>query len=47
MKRLTLGRYPELTVEQARKEAHKLLGHIAVGRNPSLRKGRKPCKVRH
>jgi len=30
VKRLTLGRYPELTVEQARKEAHKLLGHIAI-----------------
>ncbi|WP_292993183.1 integrase family protein [Nitrosomonas sp.] len=38
VKRLTLGRYPELTVEQARKEAHKLLGHIAVGRNPSAEK---------
>ncbi|GKS70002.1 phage integrase family protein [Nitrosomonas sp. PY1] len=34
VKRLTLGRYPELTVEQARKKAHKLLGHIAIGRNP-------------
>ncbi|PTQ88600.1 phage integrase family protein [Nitrosomonas nitrosa] len=38
VKRLTLGRYPELTVEQARKEAHKLLGHIAVGRNPAAEK---------
>jgi len=38
VKRLTLGRYPELTVEQARKEAHKLLGHIAVGRNPTAEK---------
>ncbi len=38
MKRLTLGRYPELTVEQARKEAHKLLGHIAMGRNPPAEK---------
>ncbi len=38
VKRLTLGRYPELTVEQARKEAHKLLGHIAVGRNPPAEK---------
>ncbi|MDD2770207.1 MAG: integrase arm-type DNA-binding domain-containing protein [Methylococcus sp.] len=34
VKRLTLGRYPELTVEQARKEAHKLLGKIASGANP-------------
>jgi len=38
VKRLTLGRYPELTAEQARKEAHKLLGHIAVGRNPAAEK---------
>lgn len=38
VKRLTLGRYPELTVEQARKEAHKFLGHIATGRNPSAEK---------
>ena len=35
---MTLGRYLELTVEQARKEAHKLLGHIAVGCNPSAKK---------
>jgi integrase len=34
VKRITLGRYPELTVEQARKEAHKLLGKIASGGNP-------------
>ncbi len=38
VKRLTLGRYPELTVEQARKEAHKLLGYIAMGRNPPAEK---------
>ncbi len=38
VKRLTLGRYPELTVEQARKEAHKLLGYIAAGRNPPAEK---------
>lgn len=41
VKRLTLGRYPELTVEQARKEAHKFLGHIATGRNPSAEKKHK------
>jgi hypothetical protein len=34
VKRLTLGRFPELTVEQARKEAQKLLGKIALGLNP-------------
>lgn len=38
VKRLTLGRYPELTVEQARKEAHKLLGQIAMGLNPPAEK---------
>jgi integrase len=40
VKRLTLGRYPELTVEQARKEAHKLLGKIASGGNPIADKQR-------
>jgi len=34
VKRITLGRYPELTVERARKEALKLLGNIASGGNP-------------
>jgi len=34
VKRITLGRYPGLTVEQARKEAQKLLGKIATGSNP-------------
>lgn len=38
VKRMTLGRYPELTVEQARKEAHKLLGKIATGINPIAEK---------
>ena len=33
-KRLTIGRYPGLTVEQARKEAQKLLGKIATGVDP-------------
>ncbi|MGB8806778.1 MAG: tyrosine-type recombinase/integrase [Candidatus Rickettsiella isopodorum] len=33
-KRLTIGRYPGLTVEQARKEAQKLLGKIATGLDP-------------
>jgi len=44
VKRLTLGRYPELTVEQARKEAQKLLGHIAVGRNPPAEKKQESLK---
>lgn len=40
VKRLTIGRYPELTVEQARKEAQKLLGKIATGQNPIAEKKR-------
>ncbi|SFK66041.1 Site-specific recombinase XerC [Nitrosomonas aestuarii] len=44
VKRMTLGRYPELTVEQARKEAHKLLGHIATGRNPIAEKKQEVLK---
>ena len=36
MKRYTLAKYPELTVEQARKEAQTHLGRIARGENPSL-----------
>jgi integrase len=38
VRRMTLGKYPEITVEQARKEAHKLLGHIATGGNPIAEK---------
>lgn len=34
LRRITIGRYPELTVEQARKEAQKLLGKIATGIDP-------------
>jgi len=34
VKRITLGRYGNLTVEQARGEAMKLLGHVATGRDP-------------
>ena len=34
VKRITLGRYPDLTVEQARKEAQKFIGKIATGINP-------------
>lgn len=36
--RITLGRYPELTVEMARKEAQKLLGQIAMGIDPVAEK---------
>ncbi len=34
VKRITLGRYGELTVEQARREAQKLMGKVAMGINP-------------
>lgn len=36
--RITLGRYPELTVEMARNEAQKLLGQIAMGIDPLAEK---------
>ncbi|QDQ40843.1 DUF4102 domain-containing protein [Legionella geestiana] len=36
--RITLGRYPELTVEMAKKEAQKLLGQIAMGFDPVAQK---------
>lgn len=36
--RITLGRYPELTVEMARNEAQKLLGQIATGIDPLAEK---------
>jgi integrase len=38
LRRITLGRYPELTVEMARKEAHKVLGKIATGIDPVAEK---------
>ena len=37
-KRLTIARYPELTVEQAKKEAIKLLAKIATGIDPVVEK---------
>ena len=33
--RITLGRFPGMTVEQARREAAKINGHIAHGKNPA------------
>ena len=38
VRRITLGRYVELTAEQARKEAQKLLGKIATGIDPIAEK---------
>lgn len=38
LRRITLGRYGELTAEQARKEAQKVLGKIATGIDPVAEK---------
>lgn len=38
VRRMTIGRYGELTAEQARKEAQKLLGKIATGVDPLAEK---------
>jgi len=35
VKRITIARYPELTVEQARVEAQKLIGQMVTGEDPS------------
>lgn len=43
-KRITLGHYPELTVEMARKEAHKILGKIATGIDPIAEKKENKAK---
>ena len=33
-RRITIGRYPDLTVEQARTRAQKFLAELALGQNP-------------
>lgn len=43
-KRMTIGRYGELTVEQARKEAMKLLGEVAKGNDPIAQRKAKAAK---
>lgn len=43
--RFTLGQFPELSVEQARKEAQKLLGKIATGIDPIAEKQTQKLKV--
>ncbi len=43
-KRITLARYGVLTVDQARREAARLLGQIAVGRDPIAEKAREELK---
>lgn len=40
VRRYTLGRYPGITAEQARKEAHKLLGRIISGVDPHAERQR-------
>ena len=41
VKRMTLGRYGNLTVEQAKKEAMKTLGKVAIGEDPIAEKKEK------
>jgi integrase len=41
VKRITLGRYGNLTVEQAKKEAQKILGKVATGSDPIAEKKEK------
>lgn len=44
LKRLTIGHYPELTTEQARREAQILLGRIATGIDPVAEKKARKTK---
>ncbi|MDH5633988.1 MAG: site-specific integrase [Gammaproteobacteria bacterium] len=44
VKRITLGRYGHLTVEQARIEAQKLLGEVATGKDPIKEKQAKRAR---
>lgn len=46
VKRLTIGRYGELTAEQARKEAVKLAGKIASGGDPVAEKAKKKLQAK-
>ena len=40
--RITLGRYPDMTIEQARREAARIAGDIADGKNPAeVKRGNK------
>jgi integrase len=45
LRRITLGRYPALTVEQARKQAQKLLGQIAIGVDPIAERKEQKLKL--
>jgi len=45
VKRMTLGRFPGLSVEKARKEAQKLLGKIATGIDPVAERKEQKAKM--
>lgn len=45
LRRITLGRYPALTVEQARKQAQKMLGQIATGIDPIAERNESKLKA--
>lgn len=45
LKRITVGRYGNLTPEQARKEAVRLLGEISLGNDPQAEKQEKRAKT--
>jgi len=45
VKRMTIGRYGNLTVEQARREAMQLLGQVAGGKDPAAEKRAKRAKT--
>jgi integrase len=45
VKRITLGRYGNLTVEQAKKEAMKILGKVATGSDPIAEKKEKNIRA--
>ncbi len=44
VRRMTLGRYGHLTVEQARREAMQVLGRVATGKDPIAEKKEKQAK---
>ncbi|BCX88495.1 hypothetical protein MIN45_P0864 [Methylomarinovum tepidoasis] len=43
--KVTLGRFPAMTVEQARQAARKLLGEMAEGKNPQTEKRRRQAEA--
>ena len=47
VKRQTIGRFGELTVEEARRHAQHLLGQIAIGRDPIAERRKKKPQSHH